>query len=282
VRVLITGAGGLVSSALAGKFSDIVALKHAALDVGDKVAVDSIIDRAEPDLIINCAVIGVDECERDPSAARRVNVDGPAHLADAAARCGAGIVHFSSNYVFDGRPPAREPYTIGDEPRPVNVYGKTKLEGERAVAERCPRAVIVRTSWVFGRGKDSFLSTAAARLKRGERVKAISDTWASTTYVADLAQRVVEILERGATGIYHIVNNGICSHETFAREAAAFAGVPTEVADRLIEVTSESEMNRAAPRPPFTPMRCLLSERLGFAPMRSWQDALLAYVADGA
>ncbi|HSP16596.1 MAG TPA: dTDP-4-dehydrorhamnose reductase [Thermoanaerobaculia bacterium] len=280
MRALITGAGGLVSSALASRLSDVVALKHAALDVTDRTAVDSVVDRAEPDLIVNCAVIGVDDCERDSALARRVNVDGPAHLAEAAGRCGAAIVHFSSNYVFDGRPATREPYTIEDEPHPINVYGQTKLEGERAVAERVARAFIIRTSWVYGRGKNSFLATAPARLKRGESVQAISDTWASTTYVADLAQRVLDIIARGTPGTYHVVNGGICSHETFARDAAAFAGVPNEVADRLIEVISEAEMNRMAPRPPWTPMRCLLSERLGLPPMRDWRDALLAYVAE--
>ncbi len=279
MRVLITGAGGLVSSALVPLFSDVVALKHAALDVSDEAAVDAVVERAEPDLIINCAVMGVDECEKDPDSARRVNVAGPAHLAEAAAQCGAAMVHFSSNYIFDGRPAKREPYTIEDEPHPINVYGRTKLEGERAVVERAARSIIIRTSWVYGRTKNSFLSAAASRLKRGESVRAIGDTWASTTYVADLVQRVREIVDRGTTGIYHVVNGGVCSYETFARDAAAFAGVPNEIADRLIEVISESEMNRPAPRPPWTPMRCLLSERLGLTPMRHWRDALLAYVA---
>jgi dTDP-4-dehydrorhamnose reductase len=279
LRVLITGAGGLVASALTPLFRDVVALKHAALDITDRAAVDSVVERVEPGLIINCAVIGVDECEQDPELAQRVNVDGPAHLADAAARCGAAIVHFSSNYVFDGRPATRDPYTIDDEPRPINVYGRTKLAGERAVQERAARAFIIRTSWVYGRGKKSFLATVATQLKRGETVRAISDTWASSTYVADLAPRVIEVIDRGTPGIYHLVNEGVCSYETFARDAADFGGVPAEVADRLIEVISESEMNRAAPRPPWTPMRCILSERLGLSRMRGWRDALLAYVA---
>ncbi len=280
MRVLITGAGGLVSSALVPLFRDVVALEHAALDITDKAAVDSVVERAEPDLIINCAVIGVDQCEKDPALARRVNVDGPAHLAAAAARCDAAIVHFSSNYVFDGHPAKREPYTIEDEARPINVYGRTKREGERAIVECAARAFIVRTSWVYGRGKNSFLATVASRLKRGQSVQAIGDSWASTTYAADLAQRVLEILEQRVAGTYHVVNAGICSYETFARQAAAFAGVPNEVAEKLIEVVSESEMNRAAPRPPWTPMRCLLSERIGLLPMRDWRDALLAYVAE--
>ncbi len=267
VRVLITGAGGLVASALVCRFDDVFALKHAALDIGDRAAVDAVVDRVRPDLIINCAVIGVDACERDPALAERVNADGPAHLAQA----GIPIVHFSSNYVFDGHPAVREPYAAGDEPHPINVYGRTKLEGERAVAGGNPNAFVIRTSWVFGPGKESFLSTVAARLRDGEKVRAISDTWASTTYVEDLATRVVEIVERGIPGLYHVVNDGICSYETFAREAAAILAIPQPVADRLIEVVSEEEMDRAAPRPPWTPMRC-------DPPMRPWQEALREYV----
>jgi dTDP-4-dehydrorhamnose reductase len=263
LRVLITGAGGLVASALAPLFDDVFALKHAALDITDERAVAEVVERVRPDLIINTAVIGVDDCERDPERAKRINVDGPEILARAATR----IVHFSSNYVFDGRPATREPYATSDEAHPINVYGVTKLAGERAVAAACERSFIVRTSWVYGPGKQSFLATVADKLKRGESVKAISDTWASTTYVADLAQRVVELVKREEYGLHHVVNEGICSYETFARRAAELAGVPAEIADRLIEVVSESEMQRDAPRPPWTPMLCV-------PPMRSWEDAL--------
>lgn len=275
MRVLITGAGGLVASALVPHFDNVIALRHAALDITDAAAVERTFGTVQPNLVINCAVIGVDECERDPALAERVNVDGPMHLAGAAERCGAAIVHFSSNYVFDGRPAKREPYTTDDEPNPINVYGKTKLAGERAVIERCARAFIVRTSWVYGRGKESFLSTVGARLQLGETVQAISDTWASTTYVVDLAQRVREIIDSSVYGLYHVVNEGVCSYETFARHAAVVAGVPPEIADHLIEVVTEESMQRDAPRPPWTPMRCL-------PPMRSWEQALQSYRADGA
>lgn len=275
MRVLITGAGGLVASALVPHFSDVFALKHAALDITDRAAVVSVVDRIRPDLIINCAVIGVDECERDPKLAGRVNVEGPANLASAAAQVGAALVHFSSNYVFDGRPAERRPYTAAATPNPINVYGRTKLEGERAVAERAEEAFIIRTSWVFGPGKDSFLATVARRLRDGETVRAIGDTWASATYVADLAARVREIIERGEPGTYHVVNDGICSYETFARETASILAIPPPVIDHLIEVVSEVEMDRPAKRPPWTPMLCE-------PPMRSWQDALREYVAVSA
>ena len=268
MRVLITGAGGLVASALVPHFGDVFALKHAALDIADRAAVEAVVDRIRPDCIINCAVIGVDLCERDPALAKRVNVDGPANLAAT----GVPIVHFSSNYVFDGRPAKREPYTVEDEPNPINVYGRTKLEGERAVFSLNAKSVVIRTSWVFGPGKDSFLSTVAHRLRDGQPIRAIADTWASTTYVEDLALRVRDIIDHGTSGLYHVVNDGICSYETFAREAAAILAIPEVISDRLVEVVSESQMNREAPRPPWTPMRC-------DPPMRLWQGALREYVS---
>lgn len=272
MRVLITGAGGLVSSALVPFFEDVIALRHAALDITNEAMVRDVVSRAAPDVIINTAVIGVDQCERDPALAERVNVDGPSFLALAAQATGAEFVHFSSNYVFDGRPATREPYTIDDETKAINVYGETKAAGERAVLDICPRAYVVRTSWVFGRGKDSFLSTVATKLHRGESVKAISDTWASTTYVADLARAVVELIQSGSYGLHHIVNDGVCSYESFARRAAELAQIPAEIADRLIEVVTEADMKRDAPRPPWTPMRATV-------PMRHWEEALEDYVA---
>lgn len=272
MRALITGGGGLVATALAPHFEHVFALKHAALDVTNKTNVDDVVDRIHPDVIFNTAVIGVDACERDPAAAMAINVDGPANLAEAAARAGAMIVHFSSNYVFDGRRLKREPYKVDDGAHPINVYGKTKLAGEHAVAQACAQSFVVRTSWVYGPGKQSFLATVAQKLRRGESVKAISDTWASTTYVEDLAKRVVELVQSRRYGTQHVVNDGICSYETFARRAAELARIPPTVSDRLIEVVSEEEMKRDAPRPPWTPMA-------GNPPMRNWEEALADYLS---
>jgi dTDP-4-dehydrorhamnose reductase len=263
MRALITGAAGLIGSALAESYDDVVALRHRGLDITDAAAVDAVVERVQPHVIFNCAVIGVDQCEADRALAQRVNVDGPANLARAAERIGATLVHFSTNYVFDGARMS-QPYAVDDEARPINVYGVTKLRGERAVLDASSRALIVRTSWVFGRGKESFLSTVAERLARGERVQAITDTFASATYVADLVTRVRELVQRGECGVQHVVNDGICSYETFAHEAARIIGAD----EALIEPATEG---RAAPRPRWTPMECT-------PPMRAWQDALANYI----
>lgn len=282
MKIAITGAAGLVARELARIYDghDVIRLGHRDLDITDARGVSRSMDSIRPDIIFNCAVIGVDDCERNPALARAVNEEGPAALARSAEDLGATIVHFSSNYVFDGARDSGEPYSIDDAANPINVYGVTKLAGELAVAAACSRAFVIRTSWVFGQAKKSFLSTAASSLRRGERIQAISDTFASTTFVEDLAPRVREVVERGMTGTYHLVNDGVCSYETFAHEAARLAEVPPDVAVRLIEVTTEAAMHRSAPRPRWTAMRCLLSEKLGLSPMRPWQEALADYLKE--
>jgi dTDP-4-dehydrorhamnose reductase len=276
MKIFITGSGGLVGGCLARRFGrehEVLTPRRDELDVTKEDAVRRFVEDARPRLVVNCAVLGVDECERDPEAARAVNADAPRALAVAAAEVGAEFLHFSTNYVFDGE--AREPYAEQDEPRPVNVYGRTKLEGERAAFESNPRTFVVRTSWVFGPGKESFLSTAHRELAAGRRVRAIKDTWASVTYVEDLAARVEEILSKGRHGLYHVVNEGVCTYEDFAREAARLAGLGDEEADRLIESVTESKVKRPARRPRYSPLRSTATDEL-----RHWRQALAAFVAE--
>ncbi|HEX8337875.1 MAG TPA: dTDP-4-dehydrorhamnose reductase [Pyrinomonadaceae bacterium] len=280
MKVVVIGAGGLVGGCLARRLAlghEVLAPRRAELDVTDADAVAHFADAERPQLVVNCAVLGVDECERDPAAARAVNAEATRSLAAAAASVRAEFLHFSTNYVFDGE--ACEPYGERDDPRPVNVYGRTKAEGERAAFAANPRSYVVRTSWVFGAGKESFLSTAHRELAAGRHLRAIRDTWASVTFVEDLAARVEEIVGAKRHGLYHVVNEGVCTYEDFAREAARLAGLDEEGAARLIETVTESEVRRPAARPRYTPLRCLASDELGLRPLRHWREALAAYVS---
>jgi len=281
VKILVTGAAGLVGSHLADTLAgdhDVLALKRSDLDISDRDAVNRYVSAVKPSLIVNCAVIQVDESEQNPAKSQAVNVEGPRFLAAAASRLDAELVHFSSQYAFDGEPVGRSPYTIEDEPRPVNVYGRTKVASEEAVRDACARSYIIRTSWVYGSGKNSFLCTVHNDLHSGKPVRAIVDIWSSTTYVEDLIQQVLRILSTRRYGTYHIVNEGVCSYYEFALEAGSLAGLSREQLDPLIEVVKESEIQRAAARPRYTPMRCLLSQELGLPPMRDWRAALADYV----
>ena len=283
MKILITGAAGLVGSHLARSFSgdhDVAALQRADLDITDRRAVHRSIAAIKPAVIFNCAVLQVDESERDPGLAQAINAEAPGHLAEAATESGAELVHFSTQYAFNGEPVGRAPYTTDDQPEPVNAYGKTKLAGERAVRDGCPRSYVIRTSWVYGSGKNSFLCNVHEQLRAGKKVRAIDDIWSSTTYVADLIERCRQILEARRYAIYHVVNAGVCTYYEFALEAGRLLGLSPAELGPLIEITRERDMRRIARRPRYTPLRCLVSAELGFAPMRDWRCALAAYVRE--
>src|SRR5215204_3236329 len=145
MKILITGAAGLIGSHVARRLArddEVLALTHSDLDITDRAAVRRYVAGAQPELIINCAVLQVDDSEKDPARARAVNVDGPGFLAEAARDASAEIIHFSTQYAFEGEPLGRLPYTINDEPRPVNNYGRTKVAGEAAVRQACLHSFI--------------------------------------------------------------------------------------------------------------------------------------------
>lgn len=282
MKIVITGAGGLIGGALDEHFRgslDVVALRHRDLDIADRAAVVESLGHAKPDLVINCAVLQVDPCEMFPEKARAINVVGPRNLAEVTEELGAEVLHFSTNYVFDGRTTGRKPYSYEDETLPINVYGQTKLEGEWAVRESSPQSYIVRTAWVYGLGKASFLADAPRRLRRGEPIQAITDAFSTTTYVRDLVKRVGEIIACRRYGIYHVVNEGTCSYYEFAVECARLVGLDEARAAELIIKVRDQDLQRAAPRPHWTPLECRLSREIGLAPLRNWRDALAAYIA---
>ena len=281
MKILITGAAGLVGSHLARRLSreyDVAALKHTDFDITDRAAVHRVVADVRPALIFNCAVLQVEESEKNPAMAQSINAVGPGYLAEAATEAGAEIVQFSTQYAFDGEPIGRAPYTTDDEPQPVNVYGQTKVAGEQAVREACVRSYIVRTSWVYGSGKSSFLCNVHEHLRAGKQVRAIEDIWSSTTYVKDLVDRCLEIFRTRRYATYHVVNAGVCTYYEFALEAGRLLGLTRADIDPLIEITHERDMSRIAARPRYTPLRCLVSEEIGLTPMRDWHEALAAYV----
>jgi dTDP-4-dehydrorhamnose reductase len=282
MKIVITGAGGFIGKELARFFfadHQVLPLTHQALDITDNHAVRRLITDLRPDLIINCVVLGVDECEANPSLAYSVNAAGPQYLAEAAAEIDAEIMHLSTNYVFDGNLEAGSFYTIRDAALPINRYGETKLAGEIAVRQAAPKSYIVRTSWVFGQGKvNNFFGLAARSLMERRRLRAVTDIWASVTYVTDLVARITEILAFHRYETYHVVNDGVCSYHDFAWEAARELKLTSAEISDLIEAATESEMQRRAPRPRYTPMRCLVSEDLGLPALRQWRAALSPYL----
>jgi dTDP-4-dehydrorhamnose reductase len=277
MKIAIVGAGGLVGSEFARQLAsehDVTPFLHAELDVSDRESTALKIFELRPELIINCAVVGVDDCERKPELARAVNSRGPENLANAAATIDAALVHFSSNYVFGGER-KHGLYTIDDLPRPISVYGRTKLAGEDAVRVVNDRHFIIRTSWVFGPGKDNFFSTVPQSILAGDEIRVITDVAASATYVCDFVERSLEIVSRRNYGTYHVVNSGLCSYLEFVQDAARALGV-----NARIKPVTLRELQLPAARPYYSPMACKQSELLDLAPMRGWQTALGDFIAN--
>lgn len=278
MRVLVTGAAGMVGRAVAAHClshgDEVRAHDRASLDITDAAAVVTTFERERPGVVINCAAwTNVDACEDDPPRAFAANAEGPANLAAAARRVGAGLVTISTDYVFDG---AKEGfYTQRDDAEPASVYGRAKLEGERRAQSACARTVVVRTGWIFGEGGRNFLSRVVELSGRGQRLQVIGDSWGTPTYAVHLARRLRELAQLDLPGVYHVVNaGGGASYEEFAREALAAAGLPGE----NLEVVTTASLDRKAPRPRNCRLRCLLSEALGLEPLPDWRPALREFV----
>lgn len=279
-RVLITGAEGLLgryfTAQLAGRCS-LMAHNHASLDITNAKAVEAMCVLARPDLIINCAVLGVDACERDPARSRAVNVVGTRNLAVAADVIGADLVHFSSNYVFAGDRRDEMPYTVVDRPHPINQYGESKFAGENAVRDVCARSFIIRSSWIFGQGKAGFVNETRRRLLARELIQAVVDVRANTTFAADLVLRTLEVIRQGTYGTYHLVNAGVCSYYDIAIEVGRLIRLSKTERERLVNAAPASAVSWIGSRPSYTPLRCITSEQLGFLPLRHWSLALADY-----
>jgi dTDP-4-dehydrorhamnose reductase len=281
MRVIITGAAGLVGSALTAhcraRGDDVLAFDREGLDISDERAVRETFKSLRPDAAVNCAAwTDVDGCELDPQRAFLVNSQGVEALATAARLASASFVTVSTDYVFDGRREGHF-YTQRDDPHPLSAYGAAKLEGERRAQAATARTSVVRTGWVFGAGGRNFLATVVERARRGETLRAISDSYGTPTYAPDLAARLRELAELDLPGVYHVVNAGEgASYEGFARAAVGAAGLH----DALIESVATDSLHRPAPRPRNSRLRCLISEAIGLRPLRDWREALAEFAAE--
>ena len=278
MKILVTGAGGLVGRSTIKVCADagdqVMGLNHTDLDVADEQKVNATIERERPELVINCAAwTDVDGCELDPQHAQEANARGPEFLASACRSIDAQFITISTDYVFDGEKDGF--YTQRDQPNPQGVYARSKLEGERRAQTAWARTSVVRSGYIFGPGGTNFLSTMLARARRGERLQVISDSFGTPTYARDLAKQLYRLGQLDLPGIYHVVNAGDgASFEDFARAAIEIAGLN----DQVLENVSLETLNRPAPRPRNSRLRCLLSEALGLEPLPLWKDAVRDFV----
>ena len=280
MRALVTGAGGLLGAAVARECAsraEVHARHRDTLDVTDARAVRDTIARVRPDVVINCAAFNdVDRAEDDPVTAIRVNALAVLALAGAARDFDAALVHYSSDFVFDGE--TNRPYREEDRPNPRGVYAASKLLGDWFALEH-PRSYVLRVESLFGDPgpqtmRTGSLSTIVARIRSGQEVPVFVDRIVSPTHTADIARATLTLLETGAApGLYHCANVG---HATWA-EIAAHAARLLERPLRMKPITLDTAGLRA-PRPRYC---ALSSEKLAAAGVRMapWQDAVQRYLA---
>jgi len=233
---------------------------------------------ARPDVVINTAAFHrTDACEEKPEIAFAVNAIAVRNLARACEACGASLVQISTDYVFDGE--KGEAYTEDDCPRPINVYGVTKLAGELLTAEICTRHHIVRVASLFGVARGSgkggnFVETMLAKASRGEVATVVDDVRMSPTYAYDAAVAILRLVEVGAPpGVYHLTNQGSCTWYEFAQEILQQAEIPARV-----QPTSIAAMALTARRPRNSALYSLRLPSIGLMLLRPWTEALAAYL----
>ncbi|HSD80317.1 MAG TPA: dTDP-4-dehydrorhamnose reductase [Solirubrobacteraceae bacterium] len=273
MRVLVTGAGGMLGRAVAGaaraRGHDVVALARADADVTDAAALRAALARAAPQAVVNCAAwTDVDGAEADEAGATRVNGTGAGNVASAAAGCGARVVHVSTDYVFDGF--KREPYLEDDPVGPRSAYGRSKLAGERAVAEAAGDHAIVRTAWLFGAGGRNFVDTMLGLGAERDEVRVVTDQIGCPTWTGHLAPALLDLAAGTATGVFHVAAAGACSWHELAVEAFRRAGLACDV-----RPTTTADFPRPAPRPAFSVLR---SARPETPALPAWQEGLAAYL----
>lgn len=250
---------------------------HAELDIAEPDAVARVLDDIRPRVLLNAAAFThVDRCESEPEAASRANAEGPKVLAKACQARGVRLVHVSTDYVFAGD--AATPYREEDRTDPQSAYGRTKRDGEVAVLAALSDALVVRTSWVFGHGRNFIAAVLAqARLRRrGEAegpLRVVDDQRGSPTYAWDLAGAIRQLVEAGAEGLYHISNAGEATWWDLARFCLDESGYP----DVEIERIRTETLNLPAHRPTWSVLDGAKAAGQGVR-MRSWQDAVRAYL----
>ncbi len=225
VKALITGAGGQVGRALlksVPSYVEVSAVTREQLDIRDADAVRRMVEAVHPHILINAAAYtAVDKAESEPEVAAQINTTAPCHLAEAALRIpGCRVIHISTDYVFDGR--SATPYKTGDAPNPLNVYGRTKLEGERGVlAALGARAVVLRTAWVYAAQGRNFLLTMLRLMRERGFVRVVADQHGSPTTAASIARAIWRIVDLPhVQGVLHWTNMGVASWYDFARAIA--------------------------------------------------------------
>jgi dTDP-4-dehydrorhamnose reductase len=277
MKILVTGSDGLIGTNILPDLSkqfDIIPVTETQWDILDKKTGGEIIRSHQPDVLINLAAItNVDGCEDAAEAAYRVNAEGAGLIADLCKENNVKLLHFSTDYVFDGM--GARPYTEEDAPNPLSVYGRSKLLGEQKILESYPSSLIVRTEWIYGRGGENFITKVTGAAREKGKVEVVDDQTGSPTFAQDLAGPVRALLTQNKSGIYHVTNGGASTWFQFAKEIFSILGI-----DAPCLPVSSTQIQRKARRPAYSVLDCSKLKRDTGLSLRPWQEALRQYLAE--
>ncbi|MFN3532830.1 MAG: dTDP-4-dehydrorhamnose reductase [Candidatus Brocadia sp.] len=282
MKILVIGSQGMLGRCLISRLPnlsgsksqhiEVIAVDHGHMDITNGSNTSAFIARIKPDVIVNCAAFtNVDACETHISEAFAVNATGAKNIALAGKEEGAKVIHISTDYVFDGT--KNEPYLETDQPNPLSVYGKSKLEGELAIQEIGDNYAIIRTAWLYGPYKKNFVTTMLTLGRENRSVSVVTDQCGCPTYTADLSYAIWNIISRNLRGLYHVTNTGTCSRYEWARKIFELTG------DRVSVLSMKTaDYKRAAAVPQNSSLDCTKYTTVSGHKMRPWQEALEEYL----
>ena len=283
MKIVILGAGGRLGAALMREYRetyDVAGFDHAQLDLANLDDVGAKLRGMNFDVLINAAAFtNVDGCETERDRAFLINAEAPGVLAEICNAKDAKLIHFSTDYVFDGK--KRAPYTEEDQANPISLYGESKLAGEKNVFAAENGHLIVRVAWVFGPDRPSFIDAMIKRAQQDEEIDAISDKLSTPTYTHDIARMLPQFFDRGAKGgILHFANAGKCSWQEYAQwalDCCRDAGIPLKA--RTVGALTLRDMSSWVARRPVYSMlsTAKYTELTGTAP-RAWREAVADYI----
>jgi len=276
MKVLVTGAKGMLGTDLMERLRSShqpVGVDIGEFDILDARAVVEYVDGARPDWVVHCAAMtNVDGCEREPDKAHRVNAEGAGNIARACLNAGCRMALLSTDYVYDGRKGSE--YNEDDPVGPLNEYGRSKLAGEAEVLAALPGALVIRTSWLFGKNGPNFIEAILAQVGKKDKLSVVADQVGSPTGTPDLADAVVRLIEAGGSGVVHVSNGGSCSWYEYAVKVLELAGVQGV---KVRPITTE-ELARPALRPAYSVLSNDRYERITGHRLRRWDEAVKEYI----
>jgi len=274
MRILVLGSNGQLGSEICRimQEEDIIPARRCDADITQLSQVVEFACRLRPDIIINAAgYTDVDRCERDRERAFLDNAIGARNAAIASHKAGAELIHISTDYVFDGNKDG--PYIECDLPRPLNIYGWSKLLGEKMAMEQNPNAFILRTAWLYGSVGRNFPKTILALAQEKEEIRVVNDQWGTPSYAGDVARQIKLLMDTKSYGLYHCTSQGGCTWYDYAREIINLAGLQV----RLAPVAS-SDYPRPERRPANSVLDNLMLRAQGLDVMPEWKDSLSRHI----